>query len=300
MMTIEWYMLVLLVPLVVVPVVLLFGYAGCNQVFGLDPTTPNFTPINVEAEGESIETIRVSWARASSEPVSFKVFRITPGSEAEFTTEETEYLDTGLTPNTEYTYEVLAIRQDDLRESARSESATARTLDFMPAFAATLTTDQAGIEGFCLVQRIEPLRLVRSGTKVRVVVQGSTTGNLLIDRVTISQAATGGNVYDSAADIREIATAVSVPAGQTVELPVVTYALDQTKPLLVAFDISPTAGMGNVRFVNPVPATDAAMHFRAATAQAGVQDRLPSAANPGAPLYNASTSIYLVQRIDVG
>jgi hypothetical protein len=300
MMTIEWYMLVLLVPLVVVPVVLLFGYAGCNQVFGLDPTTLNFTPINVEAEGESIETIRVSWARASSEPVSFKVFRITPGSEAEFTTDETEYLDTGLTPNTEYTYEVLAIRQDDLRESTRSESATARTLDFMPAFTATLTTDQAGINGFCLVQRIEPLRLVRSGTKVRVVVQGSTTGNLLIDRVTISQAATGGNVYDSAADIREIASAVSVPAGQTVELPVVTYALDQTKPLLVAFDISPTAGMGNVRYVNPVPATDAAMHFRAATAEAGVQDRLPSAANPGAPLYNASTSIYLVQRIDVG
>jgi len=107
-------------------------------------------------------------------------------------------------------------------------------------------------------------------------------------------------VYDSAADIREIATAVSVPAGQTVELPVVTYTLDQTKPLLVAFDISSTAGMGNVRFVNPVPGTDAAMHFRAAAAEAGIQDRLPSTANPGAPPYNPSTSIYLVQRIDVG
>lgn len=299
-MTLEWYMLSLLIPLIVVPVIMLFGYAGCNQVFGLDPTTLNFTPINVEAEGESIEAIRVSWVRASSEPVSFKVFRITPGAEAEFTTDGTEYLDTGLTPNTEYTYEVLAIRKDDLRESDRSESATGRTLDFMPAFTATLTTDQAGINGFCLVQRIESLRLVRSGTKVRVLLQGSTAGNLLIDRVTISQAATGGNVYDSAADLLEIATAVSIPAGQTLELPVVTYTLDQTKPLLVAFDINPTAGMGNVRFVNPVPGTDASMHFRAAAAEAGIQDRLPSAANPGAPLYNASTSIYLVQRIDVG
>ncbi|QIF04536.1 fibronectin type III domain-containing protein [Roseimicrobium sp. ORNL1] len=293
-------MLVLLVPLVVIPVVLLFGYAGCNQVFGLDPTTLNFTPINVEAEGESIESIRISWAKASSEPVTFKLFRITPGSEAEFTTDATEYLDTGLTPNTEYTYEVLAIRTDDFRESDRSESATGRTLDFMPAFSATLTTDQAGIGGFCLVQRIEPVRLVRSGSKVRLVLQGSTAGNLLIDRATISQVATGGNVYDSAVDLVEIATAVSIPAGQIVELPVVTYTLDQTKPLLVAFDISPTAGMGNVRFVNPVPATDASMHFRAATAEAGIQDRLPSAANPGAPPYNASTSIYLVQRIDVG
>lgn len=299
-MTLEWYMLILVVPLVVIPVVVLFGYAGCNQVFGLDPTELNFTPVNVEAEGESIESIRIRWASPTAEAVSFKVFRITPGSEAEFTTTGTEYLDTGLMPNTEYTYEVLAIRDEDLKESSRSESATGRTLDYMPAFTATLTTDQAGIEGFCLVQRIEPLRLVRSGNKVRVVVQGSTTGNLLIDRVTISQVATGGNVYDSAADLVEIATAVSIPAGQIVELPVVTYTLDQTKPLLVAFDISSTAGMGNVRFVNPVPATDAAMHFRAATAEAGIQDRLPSAANPGAPLYNASTSIYLVQRIDVG
>jgi hypothetical protein len=35
----EWLILLLIVPAVVVPVVLLVGFAGCNQVFGLDPTT---------------------------------------------------------------------------------------------------------------------------------------------------------------------------------------------------------------------------------------------------------------------
>ncbi|HSI63147.1 MAG TPA: fibronectin type III domain-containing protein [Candidatus Saccharimonadia bacterium] len=300
-MTTEWLFLLLLVPVIVIPVVLLSGYAGCHLVFGLDEIRPR-TPTDVEAEGISVDSIRITWVNSQGFPSVFKIFRITPGAEAEFETEETEFVDNlNLSPNTEYTYEVLARNKDNpAEETPRSESATGRTLDFEPAFSATLTTDQAGLGGFCIVQRIEPVRLFRSGTKVRIVLQGSTTGNLLIDRVSISQVAPTGNVYDSAADLLEVATAVSLPAGQVVTLPIVGYTLDQTKPLLVAFDISTVAGMGNVRFVNPVPGTDATMHFRTATAEAGVQDRLPSAANPGASPYITSPSIYLVQRIDVG
>jgi hypothetical protein len=299
----EWLLLALLAPLVLVPVVLLCGYAGCNKVFGLDPLTFQLsTPTNVEAEGVSVDSIRITWVNPSGYPSIFKVFRTTPGAEAEFETEETEYLDnTGLEPNSEYTYEVLARDKDNpAEETPRSESATARTPDFEPAFTATLTTDQAGLGGFCLVQRIEPVRLFRSGTKVRVVLQGSATGSLLIDRISISQAATTGNVYDSAADLVQVAAAVNLSAGQAMELPVVAYPFDHTKPLLIAFDISATPGMGNVRYVTGVPGADASMHFRAATAEAGVLDRLPSAANPGAAPYNPSPSIYLVQRIDVG
>ena len=36
---IEWLALILLVPAVLFPIVLLFGFAGCNQIYGLDPTT---------------------------------------------------------------------------------------------------------------------------------------------------------------------------------------------------------------------------------------------------------------------
>jgi hypothetical protein len=35
----EWLVLCLLVPAVVVPVVLLWGFVGCNPIFGLDPTS---------------------------------------------------------------------------------------------------------------------------------------------------------------------------------------------------------------------------------------------------------------------
>jgi hypothetical protein len=300
-MTTEWLLLILLVPVVLFPVVLLCGYAGCHLVFGLDEIRPR-TPTDVEAEGISVDSIRITWVNSQGFPSVFKIFRITPGAEAEFETEETEFVDNlNLSPNTEYTYEVLARNKDNpAEETPRSESTTGRTLDFEPAFSATLTTDQAGLGGFCIVQRIEPVRLFRSGTKVRIVLQGSTTGDLLIDRVSLSQTAPTGNVYDSAADLLEVATAVSLPAGQVVTLPIVAYILDQTQPLLIAFDISTAPGMGNVRFVNPVPGTDATMHFRTATAEAGVPDRLPSAANPGASPYVASPSIYLVQRIDVG
>lgn len=34
----EWFALVLLVPLILLPIVLLFGFVGCNAILGLDPT----------------------------------------------------------------------------------------------------------------------------------------------------------------------------------------------------------------------------------------------------------------------
>lgn len=299
-MTTEWYMLFLLVPLIVVPVVLLYGYAGCHWVFGLDEIKPR-TPTNVEAEGISVDSIKITWVNSQGYPSKFRIYRVTPGAEDTFETELNEYIDSGLLPNAEHTYEVTAAPKDNpAEETPPSERVTARTLDYEPAFNATLTTDQAGLGGFCIVQRIEPVRLFRGGTKVRLVLQGSTTGSLLIDRVTISQVAPAGNVYDAAADLKEVATAVTLAAGETKVLDIVEYVLDQSKALLVAFDISTAAGMGNVRYVNPVPATDAAMYFRQATAEAGIQDRLPSAANPGASAYSPSPSIYLVQSIEVG
>jgi hypothetical protein len=48
----EWLLLLLLVPAIVVPVVLLVGFAGCNQVFGLRETE-HFPPVIDEARGLS-------------------------------------------------------------------------------------------------------------------------------------------------------------------------------------------------------------------------------------------------------
>ncbi|RBP45376.1 hypothetical protein DES53_103374 [Roseimicrobium gellanilyticum] len=300
-MTVEWILLLLLVPLIVAPIILLGGFAGCDVVFGLHEIKPR-TPTNVKAMGISVSEIKITWVNSQGYPSLFRIYRVTPGTEAVFETEETEYVDNSdLLHNSEYTYEITAApRENPQEETPPSERASGTTLDFEPAFSATLTGDQANLGGFCIVQRIEPVRLFRSGTKVRLVLQGSTVGNLLIDRVTISHAAASGNAYDSAMDLKEVATGVSIAAGEVKELNIVEFGLDQTIPLLVAFDISTEPGMGNVRHLNPVPGTDASMFFKLATAEAGVQDRLPSAANPGAPPYNPSPSIYLVRRIDVG
>ena len=46
----EWLILCLLVPAVVVPVVLLWGFVGCNQFFGLDPTSLIETAFELDSE----------------------------------------------------------------------------------------------------------------------------------------------------------------------------------------------------------------------------------------------------------
>ena len=46
----EWLILCLLVPAVVVPVVLLWGFVGCNWIFGLDPTRLVRTTFELDSE----------------------------------------------------------------------------------------------------------------------------------------------------------------------------------------------------------------------------------------------------------
>ncbi len=125
-------------------------------------------------------------------------------------------------------------------------------------------------------------------------------GNLRLDAIFISQVGNTGNPYDSSVtDITFIAAGVEVPANTAVTLPIVPYEFDHLRPLLVSFDINVSPGNGNVRYLNPVPASLGIMYFRAATAEAGILDRLPSALNPGAAPYNPSSSIYLIETIEV-
>jgi hypothetical protein len=64
-------------------------------------------------------------------------------------------------------------------------------------------------QGWTLVQRIEPARLTRSGTQVRITLQASSAAGATgasIDRIYISQpsSAPGAHPYDSAADLAKI------------------------------------------------------------------------------------------------
>ncbi|QIF04535.1 fibronectin type III domain-containing protein [Roseimicrobium sp. ORNL1] len=296
----EWTLLMLLAAVMVVPVVLLYGYAGCS----FNPQSGYFpgVPVDLTVTNVSSGSVSLSWFQSDdAEGVTFEVERLRNGDTTPviLPTTGTTFTDTGLLPLTLYRYRVRAVFGALTTDFTTQVEATTLALVPQVCFTSTLMTDQPGLEGFCLVQRIEPTRLAAGGTQVFITVRGSTVGNLVIDRVFISQPAAAGNPYDSSTDLTLVATSVTVPANTPVALPVVAYTLDRTRPLLVCFDISATGGQGNVRFQNPVPAAEATMFFRPATAEASVADRLPSAANPGATPYNTSNSIYLIERIEV-
>jgi len=158
---------------------------------------------------------------------------------------------------------------------------------FLQTFASAFT-DTDALRGRCLVQRIESIRLSDSGSKVQVTLQ-ALAESVLIDRILISQPAASGDPYDSADDLTDLATGVTlVQPNTSLTLPAVTYNLDRTRPLLIAMDISDNSGA--LPFLQGVPATDAVAFFNVG-AEAATKDRTAG--------YTSRPRIYLIQRIDV-
>jgi hypothetical protein len=199
----EWLILLVIIPAIVVPVVLLLGFAGCDLVFQLNPRPP--------------------------EPV------------------------------------------------------------FEPAFTATLTNDQDQT-GQTIVQRIEPARLFKGGSQVQITLRSATNGNLVIDKMFISQPVDlgVGDPYDSKDDLTEVITEpVLVLQNAAKTLPAINYTLDHTKPLLIIFDVG---SPGAVIFAPNVPGTEATA-FIGPGGEAAIADRQPA--------YVVRPRIYLVERLDV-
>jgi hypothetical protein len=229
----EWLILCLLVPAVVVPVVLLWGFVGCNQVFGLEETSLVETTFELDSENNF--------------------------------------------------------------DSPTATNQSASTL-----------------EGSCFVVRIPQFLLSTDGPQVAITVRGSTDADLQIDRVYLSQAADSVDAskdpFDSLeADLTPVVddgTGVLVPKGESVLLNLVDYHLDPDKDLLIAFDISASPGLGNLRYVQfaDVAVTFTYYKLRASPQdppiqEAAVADRtgfLRSLSPDGQRVY-----LYLVEKIEV-
>jgi len=260
----EWLVLILLVPAVLVPVILLWGFAGCDLIFELkDPLTP---PTDLFATAVSASEIQLTWQSVHT-GVVFEIERTRDGSAPVLLTDQpatTSSLDAGLEADTSYFYRVRAVKTGS-NASQFSESASATTLPvtgpvtFEPTFETTLPTGDISMAGWTVVQRIEASRLLRSGSQVRLTVSGAPNADFRIDRIFMSQPAASGNEYDSAPDLTLVAANVTVPVSAvpgSVTLPPVAYTLDHDQPLLVAFDIS-TQNQGSVQTLTGVPNTDA-------------------------------------------
>jgi hypothetical protein len=272
------------VPAVVVPVVLLVGFAGCDRLFGLDYVKPN-PPTIVSAEGQSGTVIRLKWTYDPAAGFEFERTKLpeqptqlfnVPGSPHEH---DDDNEGQGLEPNTSYQYRVRAIRSGDGEKSEWSGSVIGSTLPFETTFAWTAEEqarcrDAPGLQGFCTVQRIEAARLSRSGTLVKLTLRASSAGNASIERIYISKPdpAPGKDPYDSDADLTPVSSAVIVPANNSVTLPAINYHLDAQQPLLIAIDFS-AALPSDIKVVDNVLGTEASTYYKVASAESAIGDR---------------------------
>jgi len=300
----EWLLLSLLVPAVLVPVVLLFGFAGCDVVFRLRDRLQ--TPGNLAATGVSASEIQLTW-QSSHTGVEFEIERTPDGGTAVTLAERpstTSFLDSLLAADTVHFYRVRALKTGQI-SSLFSGTASGKTLPavgpvtFEPSFETSLPTDDISMAGWTVVQRIEASRLSRSGTQVRLTISGAPDADVRIDRIFISQPAAAGNPYDSAPDLTLVAANVVVPISApvpgSIALPPVAYALDETRPLLVAFDIA-TQNLGSVQTLTGVPPSDATTFLLPGS---DVVPRLEAGLTARSAGYQQRAIILLVLKIEV-
>src|SRR5262245_30769579 len=79
--TMEWLILCLLVPAIVVPVVLLWGFVGCYEPATLEPSL--LAPQTLEATPISTSEISLTWQDPNGGGVRFEIHRAKDGGPSE-------------------------------------------------------------------------------------------------------------------------------------------------------------------------------------------------------------------------
>src|SRR5262245_132926 len=196
----EWLILLLLVPAIVVPVVVLFGFAGCRQILGIeDPILVVAEPRFPRVEFTGLNQIRLAWDYVipPPEPVTFDV-EINATDPSGQTIEEgitdTFFEHTNLQEGKTFLYRVRAVRTSDHAASnwVPEPPLSATTLSFETILETTTNppSPPAGVNlaGGTIVQRIPGAIITRGGTLVRITLIGLPNQNTQLSAVTISQA----------------------------------------------------------------------------------------------------------------
>lgn len=235
----DWPILLFVIPAVVVPVVLLIGFAGCSFEHGVLPLEP---PEIILAAPYDSQLVRLEWTHVGVDPVRYEIIR-NPAFASPPANPTSPYMDSGLEEGTEYSYRVRVVRLSD-GESADSNEAVAVT--WTAAFLADLEGAGQDVDASnsCLIQRFEPGTLSRSGNLIRITGQSAGSGvpgqpNVTLARLTISRGNAGpaGDPYDSVDDPVVIfdQPIVAVPGSSfALTPPRAEYSLDNTQPLLIA------------------------------------------------------------------
>jgi hypothetical protein len=320
---VEWLILLLLIPAIVVPIIMLVGFAGCAEGdrVDLDPRTGQTgvqefaaQPIIVSAVGKSVSIITLKWTYDNDlAETKFEIerTRLVPPNVIEppiFVEVSYPYEvddppsvdDPPLFPSTSYLYRVRA-GDKNAPHSEWSDYFPAFTLSFETTFDAhsDLTLDEEGWEGRCLVQRIEPARLMLSGTQVMLTLRASSTNGASIDRIYMSQPASGGEEWQPGPDLKQVLVGpFSVPANGPFTFSPSDYDLKKDKALLVAIDFTPAASLptsgpkSGIKYAENVSESDATAFYKEGAAEA--------AQSPRSHDYTPVNRIYLIDTIFVG
>jgi hypothetical protein len=278
----EWLILLLLAPAIVVPVVLLFGFAGCSYEptrVDPDPDPPHtVTPPTVTADPKNVDHITVSWQNTDPKTaLNYRFVRTGPvGDDRNIDGTITAVEDTGLGAATDYAYQVSTTTSDGTSELSTAVMAST----FQPAFQVdpVAPTSQPGFAGdFCFVQRISAGKLLAGGGKAGIKVRGAINHNVTVNRIYISRVAGGGNLWDSAGDLTKVMDSLlgdsplMLQDDETKDLDPVPYNLDKNQDLIVAFDFTATSGADTIRVVSPLFGVTS--YFKAGVQQASVPIR---------------------------
>jgi hypothetical protein len=268
------------------------------------PTNLFANPV-ASTPGSTDSAIRVGWTNTASNADGFILsFHTTGGPTTQIDLldpSQNTFTHHGLTPSDTYHYTIFAfVNAHDannnpvrvLSDGSQPTAALAPALIPSPlvwktAFQGVLNANLPGEQNKCVVQRLKA-PLAFGGSQVKITLRGSSAGPIAIDRMTISQAAGAGNLYDSAADLVEVfgPPGVTLVANVPQTFGPTNYTLDPAKDLIVAFDIGAT-GAGRKG-----PLVGSAFHSHIAIDEAGQQLRSPG-------YVKTADSLFLIEKIEV-
>lgn len=301
----EWLLLFLIVPAAVIPVVLLFGFAGCRQILGFeDPVLVVDDPRFPRVESIGLNHIRIVWDYLipPPEPVTFEVeinSTDPPGQTIETGIADLFLQHTGLQEGQTFFYRVRAVRGSDQHVSnwVPDPPLSATTLSFESTFETTTNPPNpaAGIAaaGNGIVQRINGVAISRGGTFVKLTLVGLPNQATQLAAVTISHPVAAGapQPWDSADPPLPVtfggAAAVTLQNGVPVVSDIISFPVTQAEDLLIALDVSAASQNVLRRGV-----TGAQAYRRINTAEAATQDRSAG--------YGTENNLaYCIERIEV-
>lgn len=166
-------------------------------------------------------------------------------------------------------------------------------LNFTVTGSVTLNANQTGWGGYTIIARFGAAALSTSGSVIRLRFVPVTSGNnVTIGACYVGHAAGAGDAYDF--DGTQVAVTVSgsgsfalTAGGSAVTSDNITYALDETKDLLIAMNMSATADLRR----NTSTGSNYNMYFKAASADASTTNK--SGYTP------AANQSYVVDQIEV-